>query len=77
MISITADKLKYGQKATIVNVDDNDICCCKLMEMNCLPGEIIILERSAPLGDPLVFNIGGYSLSLRKQEARQIIVKAN
>ena len=43
--------------------------------MGCLPGEIVTLELIAPLGDPIAINIGGYLLSLRKQEAQYINVQ--
>ncbi len=46
----------------------------KLMEMGCLPGEPIYVERIAPLGDPIAVTISGYQLSLRKQEASTIIL---
>ncbi len=35
-----------------------------------------MLQRSAPLGDPLEFVVKGYHLSLRKREAATIIVEA-
>ena len=44
------------------------------MEMGCLPGEEISVEQKAPLGDPVSVNIAGYVLSLRINEADQIIV---
>ena len=47
----------------------------KLMEMGCLPGEEIIVERIAPLGDPIAINVAGYQLSLRKREASTIIMQ--
>ncbi len=43
--------------------------------MGCLPGEKITIELIAPLGDPIAINIGGYLLSLRKQDAQNINVK--
>lgn len=42
--------------------------------MGCLPGEEVMVEQIAPLGDPISIRIAGYSLSLRKNEAKQIIV---
>lgn len=68
-----ADLLKIGQKGLISTVAGGDLAI-KLMEMNCTPGESISLERIAPLGDPLVFKVSGYLLSLRKQEAHHIVV---
>jgi ferrous iron transport protein A len=44
------------------------------MEMGCLPGEMIVLEQIAPLGDPISVSISGYSLSLRLNEAESILV---
>ena len=35
-----------------------------------------MLQRAAPLGDPLEFVIKGYHLSLRKREAATILVEA-
>lgn len=48
-----------------------------LMEMGCVPGETISIERIAPLGDPILVNIDGYQLSMRKKEATCIMVKLN
>ena len=47
----------------------------KLMEMGCLPGEEIKVERMAPLGDPIAISVSGYQLSLRKREASTIILQ--
>jgi len=47
----------------------------KLMEMGCLPGEIVEVERFAPLGDPIAIRVAGYQLCLRKSEASVIIIQ--
>ena len=67
-------ELKPGQHA-IIRKFENDEIFLKLMEMGCLPGEKIVLEKMAPLGGPISVNISGYSLSLRKSEANQIFVE--
>ena len=66
--------LKPGQQAIITQFNNNEIFL-KLMEMGCLPGEKIVIEQVAPLGDPISVKISGYSLSLRLKEADQIIVE--
>ncbi len=66
-------ELKIGERAVIVEFESSDLEL-KLMEMGCLPGEEIIVEQKAPLGDPISVRIAGYSLSLRKNEANQILV---
>jgi ferrous iron transport protein A len=67
--------LKTGERATIKEFESSELEL-KLMEMGCLPGEEIIVEQIAPLGDPISVRISGYSLSLRKNEANQIIVQS-
>ncbi len=42
--------------------------------MGCLPGEKIMVEKVAPLGDPVSIAVAGYTLSLRKNEAGHILV---
>lgn len=66
--------LEPGQKAIIKRFNSNDIFL-KLMEMGCLPGEKVVFEQTAPLGDPISINISGYTLSLRRSEADEIIVE--
>ena len=66
--------LRPGQQAIITQFNNNEIFL-KLMEMGCLPGEKIVIEQVAPLGDPISVNVSGYSLSLRLNEAEQIIVE--
>ncbi len=66
--------LKPGQRAIIKKFSSNDIFL-KLMEMGCLPGEEVIFEQVAPLGDPISISISGYILSLRHNEAEEIIVE--
>lgn len=66
-------ELKAGERATITSFESSELEL-KLMEMGCLPGEEIVIEQIAPLGDPISVRISGYSLSLRKNEANQILV---
>jgi ferrous iron transport protein A len=66
--------LKPGQVAVIREFISNEIFL-KLMEMGCVPGERIVVEQKAPLGDPISVSIAGYRLSLRLDEADQIIVE--
>ena len=66
-------ELKTGERAIITNFESSELEL-KLMEMGCLPGEEIIVEQTAPLGDPISVRVAGYSLSLRKNEANQILV---
>lgn len=68
-------EIKIGSKVTITSFDEDDIFL-KLMEMGCLPGEEITVEKVAPLGDPISIRVSGYQLSLRLNEAEKIWVES-
>ena len=73
MIARLSD-LNPGQEGIIKEFQNNEIFL-KLMEMGCVPGERILLEQVAPLGDPISVNVAGYHLSLRLNEAEHILVE--
>lgn len=66
--------MEVGKFVRINSFINNDIFL-KLMEMGCLPGEIISIEKIAPLGDPISIKVSGYFLSLRLNEAETILVE--
>ncbi len=67
-------ELKPGQKGIIESFTDYELSL-KLLEMGCIPGEIIEMIRIAPFGDPLAISISGYILSLRKEEAATVRIR--
>jgi len=67
-------EVEVGKKVIIKTFEKNDIFI-KLMEMGCIPGEVIKVEKIAPLGDPISISVSGYNLSLRLNEAEQIIIE--
>lgn len=67
-------QLKAGSIGKIKGFESSELEL-KLMEMGCIPGETVAVEKIAPLGDPISIRIAGYSLSLRKNEANQIILE--
>jgi ferrous iron transport protein A len=66
--------IKSGKRAVIHSFENDDIFI-KLMEMGCIPGEIVKVEQVAPLGDPISITVAGYCLSLRLNEAENILVE--
>ncbi len=67
-------QLNPGEQGTIVAFTDLEMSV-KLMEMGCLPGEVVAVERFAPLGCPIAIRVAGYQLCLRRTEAAVIIVQ--
>ena len=68
-------EVKVGKKVKIKSFETHEIVL-KLMEMGCIPEEDVTVWKKAPLGDPIYLLVSGYSLSLRLDEAEQIIVEA-
>lgn len=67
-------EIKAGRTVVIKSFSNDDIFI-KLMEMGCVPGEKVIVEQIAPLGDPISIFVSGYHLSLRINEAENILVE--
>ncbi|AYN05747.1 ferrous iron transport protein A [Flavobacterium sp. F-65] len=66
--------LKKGEKATIKEFDI-DLVPLKLLEMGCLPGNMVELLQIAPFGGPLYLNINGSHVAIRIETARVIEVE--
>ena len=69
----TIQSLKKGQKAIIKDFDI-DVVPLKLLEMGCLPGNVVELLQIAPFGDPLFLDINGSHLAIRLETACKIEV---
>ena len=69
-------EVKLGSTVKIISFEKDEIIL-KLMEMGCLPGELITVEKKAPWGDPISISVAGYHLSLRLDEAEKIFVEEN
>jgi Fe2+ transport system protein FeoA len=66
--------LRPGQRAVITRIGGTGPLRRRFVEMGILRGETILIERHAPMGDPVEYFIKGYHLALRKEEAAQIEV---
>lgn len=69
----TLNILKKGEKAIIKDFDV-DAVPLKLLEMGCLPGNVVELLQIAPFGDPLYLNINGSHVAIRIETAKEIEV---
>jgi ferrous iron transport protein A len=67
--------LKPGETGKIKKIGANGPLKRRLMDMGILVGEIVMVEKIAPLGDPIEVTIKNYKLSLRKKEAEGIEVE--
>ncbi|PCJ98974.1 MAG: ferrous iron transport protein A [Flavobacteriaceae bacterium] len=70
----TVAHLKKGQKGIITDFTE-DILPIKLLELGCLPGNVVELVQIAPLKDPIYINVSGTHIAIRKSVAEQIEVE--
>jgi len=70
-------ELKPGEKGRVVKVGGSGAIHRRILDMGVVSGSEIEVERVAPLGDPVEFNLLGYHLSLRREEARNIYVEVS
>ncbi|RLC66577.1 MAG: hypothetical protein DRI48_04350 [Chloroflexi bacterium] len=68
-------ELSVGQCGIIVHVGGQGPVRRRMMDMGLVRGTEVKVVRVAPLGDPIEFEVKGYSLSLRKSEARNVTVE--
>jgi ferrous iron transport protein A len=68
--------LTLGTTATVTEIKVASAGKSRLMEMGLLVGTPVELVRFAPLGDPVEIKVRGYHLTIRRQEAEQIFVRA-
>ncbi|KZX12672.1 FeoA family protein [Methanobrevibacter filiformis] len=73
----TLDELKNGEEGTIISYNNEGDANLKrhLLDMGFVKGSKIMLEKVAPLGDPLKLRLKGYSICFRKNEAKNIKVQ--
>jgi Fe2+ transport system protein FeoA len=67
--------LKPKEKGTIVKVGGAGAVRRRMLDMGVVAGTSVEVIKVAPLGDPLDLLVRGYHLSLRKEEAREILVE--
>ncbi len=74
-VGIRLSDLEPGQRARILRVGGRGRARLRFMEMGLVSGETVLVERVAPLGDPVEFFVKGYHVSLRRADARHIEVQ--
>ena len=66
--------LRRGEQAVLDGIDLPSDDARRLMELGFLPGTQITAGRSAPGGDPRVFQVDGSEIALRSETASHLTV---
>ena len=69
------NELKRGEKARIIKIGRIGELKKRLVDMGVTAGEIIYLERNAPLGDPQEFRVKENGIAIRKEDSANIEVE--
>ena len=71
----TLKDVPVGDKAIVKRLSGEGALKRRIMDMGVTKGVEVLVRRVAPLGDPIEVTVRGYELSLRKDEAANIIVE--
>lgn len=68
-------QLQKGESAKIIKIGKIGELKKRLVDMGVTAGEIIKLERNAPLGDPQEYIIKATGIAIRKEDAENIEIE--
>ena len=74
-MEISLDQLKAGEEGILLQYSGDGDLQGRLKELGLVRGTLIVVERYAPLGDPLEIKVRGYHLAIRKKDAACILIK--
>ena len=72
---MTLDELSVGHSGVITAVGGEGILRCRLLDMGLIPHTRVHVSKIAPMGDPMELILRGYTLTLRKEDARSITIE--
>jgi Fe2+ transport system protein FeoA len=72
---MTLDLLKVNESAIVQGYLENTPVRKQLLTMGLTRNTEVTVVRVAPLGDPIELKLRGFSLTLRKDLAAQILIK--
>lgn len=69
--------LAPDQAGQVIAVDAEDARGRRLLDLGFLPGTHLRVLRRAPLGDPVVYELRGYQVCLRREDAQRVRVRVD
>ena len=71
----TLKDVRHGHTVRVVRVHGEGAIRRHIMDMGITKGTELYIRKVAPLGDPVEITVRGYELSVRKEDARCVLVK--
>ena len=72
---MTIDDLKIGQSGIIDTVGGEGPLRLRFLDMGMIPGTRVVLQKIAPMGDPIQIQVRGYELTIRREDARKMLLR--
>lgn len=72
---LSMDEIPINSNGRIINITTNNLMRKKLTDMGLVRGTEFKVDGQAPLGDPIKINLRGYNLTIRKSDAKNILVE--
>ena len=65
---------KIGETVKVLRLDGEGAVKRRIMDMGITKGVDVFVRKVAPLGDPIEVTVRNYELSIRKADAKMILV---
>lgn len=72
---MTLGEAKIGSTVVVTKIEGDGAYKRRIMDMGITKGTQLYIRKVAPLGDPVEITVRGYELSLRKEDAKCVLVK--
>lgn len=75
--AVPLSSLRHGAHARVLAVSEEHSTqlAHRLADLGMEPGRVVEVGRRAPMGDPTVYRVASYSLSLRRRDAALVLVE--
>jgi ferrous iron transport protein A len=71
----TLRDVAVGEDAVVLRLTGEGALKRRIMDMGLTKGTAVHVRKVAPLGDPVEVTVRGYELSIRKEEAQNVLVE--
>lgn len=72
---MTLKNARVGDTVKVLKVEGTGPIRRRIMDLGITKGVEIYIRKVAPLGDPFELTVRGYELSLRKEDAKMVLVE--
>ena len=72
---MTLDQLAVGHSGIVTSVGGQGALRKRLLDMGLTPKVLVSVRKIAPMGDPIELTLRGYTLTLRREDAKSIEVQ--